>query len=78
MDSWIFILYFELYSNSVSLFCSLNCSHFGPSEFFHLTVLSLWHIPIIVGFFPSSLLSTSSLCGTTKMLQIHLLSFLLQ
>lgn len=35
------------------LFCYLNYSSFGSSEFFQLTPVSLWPIPIIVGFLPS-------------------------
>ena len=62
IDWWVFILHFGY--NSVLLhlcYCS-KYSSFGHCELFHLTSVSLWHIPTFVEF----VYSFSLLPGITK------------
>lgn len=63
INARIFIFYFGLESNT-SLFSWSNSSSFGKWKLFQFALLSLWYVPINVGFgLSTSLLSCTTTCA---------------
>ena len=57
MDSWIFILFFGLWSDNSLFYCS-SCSNFGRWEFFQLAPVSADKPPLLCFMFEHFLLSS--------------------
>lgn len=51
MSVWTHEYAFGVLGHNLILCCCSTCFSFGNWEFFQLACVSLWHIPLIVGFF---------------------------